>query len=229
MCWPKKPRLSFKDNTLRLCALGQVLWVAAFVCPALATDNVPSRTRTKVVPPATIHDSIPLLDEVALLSEALAFYESEGNVYAVETLSNRIMEFHFNNSTLINRMFDVLLPKQNRELVMRKWNELSLKNNCPDDAYRKEPCIFLKNIWFETIYSLAFFEDTAPKVESARRAIKDKKCLAARNLLDQIRSKEGVYPALLQLQVDAAICQKDKPGAKKLRNELSALVPKGLE
>lgn len=169
-------------------------------------------------------------DQIVLVGNALEFFEREADELAVENLMNRILSENWFYPSLMEKILNIAIQRKNREMIYSLWRELANRNACllskTTSSIRSESknCQFLMDLWKNNLESLLFFEESAPKLETARRLIKAKDCIVASGLIDQVRSREGISPQILRMQIEASVCQKDAPSANKFKNELKALL-----
>ena len=185
-------------------ATGTCVLVAFFYANAPVNAEVAKRVR----PPT---EEIDLSTQYWV--EAFDFFQSEGDSPSLEALRTKAVEKKHTNIVIIKKVLDSLVSERDRALLLETMISLVQKNACTHSesaaSSRKVLCEQLEKIWIGNLDSIYFFEETAGKMERARRHLLAKECDKALPLLKEVGQKEGALISLSDLFQKTYACLGD--------------------
>lgn len=150
---------------------------------------------------------------------ALDFFESEGNIDAVDKVSRQSLSENPSDWPLVQRVLEVEVKKKNRPALWNLMQKLLSLNSCPaarSTNKGKEICRRLRTLWAESLMDLFFFEASAGRLQNARRLVREKNCAEALTTLRELESREGLLQSLSEVYVDTHKCLGDTEAAAKV-------------
>ena len=152
---------------------------------------------------------------------AFDFFAVENDTDALDAIRTRILELpqsreisrESDQFLLISRVHNERIANKDRKGLLSSFGKVVTSAMCRAKSSGEEShlCLELKRLWIGNLDSLNFYEDSAAKVEKARRAIEARDCLLAQSVTNEIEAKEGLVKANLFLQQQIANCLSDAP------------------
>jgi hypothetical protein len=203
--------------------MGKILktFLLAFLLPSLASAESRAVTRNKpALPPPDLTTQYWL--------EAFEFFQSEGDSTSLELLRTKALEKQSANLLVMKKALDSLILLKDRSLVNENFIAIAQRNSCiPNPSSPAAPsspmCRELKNLWVGNLDSLFFFEESAGKLEKARRFLESKECDKALSLLKEVELREGSFVSQAELSRRAFECLGDDGNRVAKESELKKL------
>ena len=152
---------------------------------------------------------------------AFDFFAAENDTDSLDAMRTRIlalprsreMNRESDQLLLIGRVLDERIANKDRKGLLTSFTSVvdSAKCRAKSSGEKSRLCAELKRLWVGNLDSLSFFEDSAAKLEKARRAVEARDCSLAQSVTNEIEIKEGLVKGNLLLQQQIANCLSDAP------------------
>ena len=156
-----------------------------------------------------------------LLLEALDFFRKENDLEAQAFVIERSHREPNPSMEVISKVFETLILAKAREPIHSHFDRYFKDNRCYES--KTNFCKVLREIWTQNLSQLLFFEQSAPKLEQARRLIDSRECANSLGVLNEVELSEGAVLSLLELKAKALECLADKAKLEALVASLEKL------
>ena len=145
--------------------------------------------------------------------DSFDFFQSEQDTPSLEALRTKAIEKQYSNLPVVKKVLDSIVIAKDRALLVETMATLSRKNSClHPESIGSSPsllCKSLEDIWNAHLAAIYFYEDSASKIERARRFLENKECDKALTLLKESAIKEGLNYQVVEYLHEAYTCLGD--------------------
>ncbi len=134
----------------------------------------------------------------------------------------RVLDERLERIPLLARLVEIEVRKRDRAGLRTLVQDIARKADCRSNA-KGGTCVWLNGVWSGHLDSLFFYEDSAGKLERARRLLEQNDCASALAVLREAELREGPHRLILERLEKAQVCLGDNAQAQNTRTLIEQL------